>query len=400
MEEAFALSFKGWNVPIYYGNGHIGFADFATARMIAGGYYFGAELSAEDQRRFAKENEMARTPKGRKAAINTQALKLGEALAFVSVASRDAGEGDWQQHCQFHTGYVAAFDGVISAAFPVEEELGCCPHTEQLQIAVAKCGASLAITLTEAGRLSIKGDKLRALVPTLALDTLPAITPDPQIAPLNDEMKKALACVGTLVSEGEDEMLKAAIMLDGGMAMSTNRTAALQYWHGNDFPPAVVVPKLFAVAVCKQNLALVGFGVGWRQNQEGGWQAISLTFYFENGAWIKTQCYADPYPSFSAFMDVQSFPGDTPPTLFEAVEAVAKFADGDAIWFGGGKVMSHPSEEVGAQHDVEALTGGKCFDPRLLKKVAPFAAKIDYITFDDRMLFFGDNVRGVVMARK
>lgn len=396
--------FERWHIPIYYGNGHIGKADEAAAIMIASGLNFGAKLSDEDQRYYERLNEMAKNPRGRNKQVSTQALKLMEALTFVSVASRDNGEGDWQEHAQFKSigeqGWVVTFDGLIGAGFPVEERLDCSPHTAKLKTAISKAGSSLGITLLETNRLSIKGDKLRALVPCLVAASLPSFEPDPPVAPLTEAMKTALACVGTLVSEGEDEMIKAAIMIDGGVAMSTNRAVALQYWHGLDFPPKVVIPKLFAQAVCRQNMALRDFGVSWRQVGEGEWQVASLTFYFENGAWIKSLCYADPYPNFDAFMNVQSYPTEIPAGLFEACETVAPFSnEGDEVFFVEGKVRSHPTDEEGAQYDVPGLSGNKQFDPGLLKKIAPFAKTMDIVTYPDRMLFFGDNVRGVCMGR-
>lgn len=342
---------------------------------------------------------MAKSPRGRKAAVNTEAFRLVEALAFVGVASRDTGEGPWQTHCQFQPGQVVAFDGLVSAGHPVTGELACCPHTEKLKAAISKVGASLSLTLLESGNLSVKGDKLRALVPTLGFETMPPVEPDPVVAPLNDSMKAALACVGTLVKEGEDEMLKAALLISGGTAQSTNRQVALQYWHGIDFPPGVVVPKLFAQAVCRQILPLTGFGVSWRQNLEtGAWQPKSVTFHFENGAWIKTLCYADPYPDFASFMDVQSYPVEAPAGLFEAVETVKAVTENNRVYFEGDRVQSHESDQVGAQYDVPGLVGGKCFDPALLMKAAPFVKTYDITTYPDRMLFFGDNVRGVVMG--
>ena len=252
---------------------------------------------------------MAAAPRGRKPKISTQALKLGEALAFVSLASRDNGEA-YQAHARFSGGWLMTFDGIIAAGHPVEEDLDCNPNTRQLLEAIAKCGKSLAITQTQGGRLSIKGDNLRALINCLPEDGLPQVEPDPNIAVIDDRIKRAFECVGSLVTEAGSSMVEAAILLQANSAVATDRVVAMEFWHGIDLPPNLVLPKLFAQAVLKTNKALSGFGFSDR----------SVTFWFEDGAWLKTQRYSDEYPgqTIQGFFNCEMFPGAVPEGMFEA----------------------------------------------------------------------------------
>lgn len=335
--------------------------------------------------------DMAAKPRGRKAQVSTQALKLAEALAFINVASRDTGEV-YQQHAVLYGKWAYRFDGIISAGHPIEEELSCAPHAERLYEAITKCGASLAIAELDTGRLSIKGDKLRALVPCLELAVMPAIAPDPQCAVINADVLKALEVVGVLATENAATVVEASVMLQANTALATNMRIAIECWHGVHLPPNMLLPKLFVTAVSKCGKVPVGFGFNDGEHP-------TVTFYFEDGAWIKSISYTDPYPGISELLSQPSYPIDVPPSLFEGVAIVSPFNKFGHVTFGAGKVMSHHSEEIGAQFDVEGLPAGKQFDGKLLKKIAPHVKKMDLTTYTDRAFFYCDEtVRGLIMA--
>src|SRR3990167_388351 len=226
---------------------------------------------------------------------SSQASQLAEALAFVSVAGTKD-DAPYKEHVILNNRVAIASDGQLTAGFPITEELACCPHLELLKSAIAKSGKTLAITELESGGLSIKGDKLRAVVPCIPFTALPdyaVLAPDQNIAPIDDRLKQAFSVCGVLVSEAAPEFIKASMLLEANQCTATNRATLIQYWHGVNLPPSLVVPKIFASAVCKQKSKLVGFG--WTEGR-------SITFHFENGGWIKTLLYLDAYPNVAAII--------------------------------------------------------------------------------------------------
>lgn len=356
------------------------------------------------------EKEDKKMARGRKPATPVQALKLNEALTFVAVANRDTGEGDYQSHLQFvthpHLGQqVVAWDGVIAAGHCVEEALTCCPHRDRLRAALAKCGNSLNLTQLDSGRLSVKGQKLRAIVPCLPADQMFPAEPDAPIAPLNDDVKAALVAVAKIISEAATDVIEASILIDGTSVFATNKKIILEAWHGVELPPRILVPRLFVAALAKQSKKLVSFGWNASQNADGEWQAKSVTFHFEEGAWIKTLCYVDPYPDVAALVGINSFPKEVPEDLLEAVEACGEQTEEDAVYFVDNLVMSHRTAEVGSQYDVKGLAGDKGFPPKQLLMLAPFLQLMDATTYADRMTFstkpdHKPAVRGVIMGVK
>lgn len=337
--------------------------------------------------------------RGRPPKVNTQAEQLTTALEFVSVA---CGQHEfWHEHVRFGSGYVVGFNGQLAAGHPIVEELSCCPHIDKLKTAIAKCGKSLAITQTPGGKLSIKGDKLNALVPCLPEEEIPSTGPDEQVCVISDIFKEAFKVCGSLASEAATDVLAASLLLEANVCTGTNRHALIQFWHGVNLPPNMVLPKAFAQAIAKQSKPIVGFGFRWYS--EGDYSKVGrVTFHFEGGAWISSVCYADNWPNFSnAIGDGQAVsPIEPPAGLFEGMEVVAGFNENGCVTFADGKVQSHRSELEGAQYDVPGLQSGSQFDAKLFLKVAPHIKTLDYTTYSEKALFFGGEpanpIRGAI----
>jgi hypothetical protein len=335
--------------------------------------------------------EMAR---GRPRKASTQATALMEALAFVKAgATKDT--DFYQQHVRLKDKWAVSFDGQIAAGFPIVEELDCCPHLGKLTRAIGACGSSLAISETATGRLSVKGEKLNAVVPCLPWDEMPAVEPDANHYPVDDKLKDVFKACGAFASEAGEQVFQASLLLEAYQCSATNGFAMLQAWHGHNLPPSIVVPKLFAAEVVKIDKKIVGFGFSWNLEKT---IVSSFTLWFENGAWLKTQCYFDRWPEIGNIINQATCPVEPPKDLFVAVEAVADFEDERFVIFDTDVVKTHLSDEIGAQYAVPGLMGGKRFNAKHLGLIKQFAKTIDIATYSDRMFFYGEGVRGVVMA--
>lgn len=344
------------------------------------------------------EMSKAPTKRGRPAKPAASA-SLVEALDFIAVGTAE--HQHWQKFIRLSGNMAVAFNGQIAAGHPIAEELTLCPQLDKFKIALNRCGKSLTISETPTGQISVKGDKLRALVACLTSDDLATVQPDAMICPIGEIIKETFKVCGALASEAAERVMEASLLLEANSCTGFNGAAILQHWHGVDLPPAMVLPKLFTAGVAKQTKPLAGFGFSWNADQT---QVASVTFWFEGGSWIKTQCYADKWQDVGTVLNVQSVPTDTQGDLFEAIEAVSHFNEDGFVTFADGKVMSHDTDAVGAQYPVKGLNGGKKFNGKLIKLVAPYASKIDLTSYPDRAFFFGGEpanpVRGAIMGLK
>lgn len=337
-----------------------------------------AKMQIEYCEQKERERQMARKP-----AKATQALKLMEALSFVELATEDRGSNT-AEFVNLSNKQAITFDGTFAAGMEIEEELSLAPKLEVLKKALAKSGKSLTITELPTGRLSVKGEKLSVMVPCVAPGDLPDVVPDPAIAPLNDEIKEAFKALVGIIAETGERFFETALLLEANLATATNGKVLMQYWHGNDLPPNLILPRPFVKAVASQFKSLKAFG--WTQEH-------SVTFWFEDNSWYKTQVYQDKYPDVNKLLDVTSSAAEAPATLWEGCAQIAEFDEYEWIEFKSGEITSGT-----ASWPVEKLQGYKKFDYKQIKKVIPYITKIDLTTYQDRAFFFGDKVRGVAMG--
>lgn len=325
--------------------------------------------------------EMAR---GRKPALAKEADALIKALAFASVASNNDHE-----HCIFESKTVLMSNGQLFAGHPVDEELECNPHLGKLLSALKKCGKTLSLAQLDSGRLSVKGDKLRVLVPCVSDDAMFDVEPDVKIAPATDELKKAFKVCSVLADEKGHTVIEASLLLENGLCTATDRHVMIQYWHGVSLPPNLVIPKSYADAVVKTESPIVGFGYTFER---------SMTLWFENGSWLKTLLYADKWPDVNAILDRPSSPVEVLPGLLKGIHDVAEFSDG-TVYLVENEVRSHITAEEGAQYEVPGLQNlNKCYNSEYFNWVAPYITTLDLTTYPDRAVFFGEHLRGVIMG--
>lgn len=344
-------------------------------------------------RKLLKQGTTYMAARGRPPKIDPGASDLIDALNFVGIAGTKK-IAAYNEHIQFLNHWAIMSDGQISAGHPVKVDLNCCPHFSRLKLALAKIGKSLALTQVDGKRLSVKGEDARFVVPCMI--DFPDLDWDDQAYPCNDTLKDAFMKCGLLCDENATEYVEASLYMQAYICSATDTKCMLQVQHDNNVPP-LALPKIFTQAVAKQKLAIVGFGYT---------EGHSFTIYFENGAWIKTLIYADPWPidGFSKALDVPFTLVKPPAKLFEAIEVVAKFKDDDKeennniLLIGDGVVQSHISDEVGAQYEVDFDGDNKQINADHFKSIGILISDIDVKTYPSKILFFGARLRGAFVC--
>lgn len=336
-----------------------------------------------------------RKSRARKQAEGTTAKKttnpaasLIAALKFISVAQKKAGPVNIQFGHIAHN-WAAAFDGVLTVAAPIEEDLTACPHTLQFIDALSKAGDELSITQLTANTLAVSSGVFRALVPCVAFDEVPIMPPDPQCAVIDDRVKAALAAVAGLATDGAPNATYAAVLLQAGSAVATNGAALLEAWHGIDLPPGLMLPKAAASAIAKASKALTGFG----------YSQSSATFYFEDGSFIKSQLYGERYPNYASVLDVPNLNlWPIPEDFYRGVRAIESFSPNGHVFFEDGAVLSRMHKEEASTYRIEGLPERMGFSAKLLLSVEHAFKKAHFDAETNKVIFYGDNVRGAVMG--
>lgn len=323
------------------------------------------------------------TRKPKKEAVTNELL---DALKFISTAQHSEGTV-MQTHCRISGGTIVGFDGGLTIGKLIEKGLNVCPHTNLLIAALSKCTEAVSITELETGRISVKSGKFTARVPCAPYDDIPASEPDSPCATLTDDLKRALRAVVGLADPSAQEPFACGVLVQANTVVTTNRHVLLEAWHGIDLPPGLLIPKPAITAICKHEKALTKFGFSHN----------SVTFYFEDDSFIKSQLFMSDFPKYERILNVDSNPVDLPKSFYEAIESVAPFVE-KAVFLKPGRISSSKIDDDGANFEVEGLDVTAAFNIDYLKLIQPHMQKVAFgATARGVTLFFGDRVRGGIM---
>lgn len=344
------------------------------------------EIPKEENKPKAKRSR-ARRAAAEKPKVSESAISLIKALEFVSVAQKKNGPPQLQ-FCKISNGWVAASNEILTVAHPIAEDLEACPHTIQFLDALKEAGkdASLGITQLTGSALAVTATAFRGLVPCVDPAAIQISPPDPLCGQMSDSVKTALLACAPLVSESAQYAHFCAVMLKSGLTVATNGQSLLEYWHGIDLPPeGFLMPKSAALAIGYTPYTLTGFG----------FSQSSVTFYFENGAFIKTQLYSEVYPQYSNFLKVENPKWwKVPKEFFEGLKALEPFGKGYA-YFEKETLYSDESKDIASSYKVEGLPGKMAFNIRQLLMLKNRIEKIHFEAEGYKILFMGENCRGI-----
>ncbi len=326
---------------------------------------------------------MAR-PKKRTSEEPAKASGLLDALKFCGLVTHDIGPIN-ETHILLGANWACAYNGTIACGHPITEDIYACPHSKLIIEALSKCGEHISFTQLDASKLSIKSGKFKAIVPCIDPHLLIVAAPDPPIADIDDRFKEGLSIVGILPNENAQFVYLASILMNGYSLVSTNGKVVIEYWHGIDLPPDISLPRSLIEPLTSTSKKLVKFG----------FSQSSVTFYFEDGSWIRSQLYAEKWPDMTLILDRPSNAWPVSGDFWRGLEAIAGFTDSGFVYFDAGVLRSHDNAAQGASYEVAGLPKGLAFPAKQLAMIRPYAERIDFLA-KDGLRFFGQNVRGAV----
>ena len=335
---------------------------------------------------------MATKPRARRKPAETNgnpSAKLIEALQFISMAQAKNGPVQ-SQFCMLMGKWAVASNGFLTIGAKIEEDLEVCPHTfqliEALKLAV---DGDQVIAHESPAVLSVRAGAFAGLVACVNRADLPIPSaPDNQCALVDSRLTDALDAVQFLAMDESPDAFKASILLRAGSAVATDGSMMLEYWHGIDLPPGLMVPRKAAQAIVKCKKAPVGFG----------FSSASMTIWFEDDSFIKTQLYSGNYPDTDRIFpeNVNAWP--LPEGFFKAVHVIANFSEDGKVVFNNGKVASAMEESVASTFKIEGLVEEMAFNAKYLIDAQLYMKTAHFDTEKGRVIFFGDNCRGIIMG--
>ena len=280
---------------------------------------------------------------------------------------------------------VIGFNGILAASCPIDTDIHVYPNAELLVNALSKCTEQYSITQLDQDRLSIKSNKFKAIVPCLNPEMMAPTYPDLPVVSLDNRFREALSAVAVLAQEGAQQVYLASVLLNGASLIATTGKVILEAWGGWGLPCGIGLPKTFATALSKIAKNISKFGCSKN----------SVTVWFEDESWLRTQIFAEPWPDVGRILNGQANYWKLPLEFFQAVDATEPFSENGDIYFGKDVLRSHADGNKGASYECSGIPNGPVFNAKQLKIIQPYVKEIDFEGQNKMLMFVGDSVLSV-----
>jgi hypothetical protein len=313
-------------------------------------------------------------------------------LKFVqgAVAKKDLVPA--MKHFRIERGTVRSYNGTLAISSPIALDIDCCPKAVPLVKAIASCQDGVLISVTPAGKLSIRSGKFRAIVDTIEGDT-PHVEPEgDHIAFDGATLVKAFRVLEPFIGTDASRSFTNGVLLDAGSAYATNNTCLVQYWIGGAFPLRVNVPKAAVAEVLRVE----------EPPTHGQVTRDSITFHYSNGRWIRSQLLSTEWPLdlVGGLLDQPCNPEALPEDFFKGLGTIMDMADGASrVYMMEGALRTHTDPDVGAVYEL-GLGHTGLYNMHMLGLLEGVVNTIDLSRYPNPALFYGDNLRGAIIGMK
>lgn len=318
-----------------------------------------------------------------------QSSRLLEVVKFLSCVTTDVGAPN-ETHILLSNKTATAFNGTVGAGALIDEDINCAPHAKTFLNALSKCGEQYSLTQLDKS-LKIKSGKFTATIPCIDPGLLYFPNPDPRVAELNDSFKQSLSLIEKIKPENGQRVVTLSFLMNGRSVVATDGKMIVEAWHGLNLPPDLPVPKACIPAILN-NKTLTGFG----------FSDSTVTFYFNDNSFVRSQLYKEKWPSLTHIMDKEANLKPVPADFFKGLETLLPFSE-NHLYFKDGILATKKEDGIGATYEVAGIVAGIAYNPKYLILLKDIATEIDFNVDgphakNSMLLFKGINVRGALMG--
>lgn len=304
-------------------------------------------------------------------------------LKFVQGAVKRNAAAPELEHYQIKGGRATGFNGYMALSAPVPLDIEAKPKADIFYKALSACGDSIALRMTQAGRLHIVSGGFSAFVPCIDKEVYEA-TPVGDSYPCPEGLLGAFQRLLPLISEDATRPWAMGLLVDRGTYTATNNVVIFQVWDGHQLP-TFNCPRFAVAEVCRIGENPISLQI----------DGASVTFHFADGRWLRTQLLAQEWPAdkMNAVLSMPNSQGAFPPEIVGALDQLAPFIGSDwaPIFFREGAISTASSEanEEGVTIEVPGVQAGPVFNSKSLRLIAKEITTIDFSLHPRPCIFFG-----------
>lgn len=318
-----------------------------------------------------------------------------DALKFVkgSVAKKDFLPA--LTHFVIEHGTVRGYNGVLALCSPIPFDIACKPKADTLIRAISNCSETVQLSMTPAGRLSVRSGAFKAFVECVQGDTPHAI-PEGQRVEIPGEMfMEGLKAVAPFIGDDAARRWTNGVFISNKSMFATNNVSFVQYWLGFSLPMELNIPR-----EAVKEMLRIDEPPEYARVAEG-----NITFFYSGNRWLRTQLYDhSQWPDAEKIVGAASMQRPIHKEIFAGLEVLKPFVNEQgAIYFGNGCIYTHTAEgEDGASFEIEGFSEDGCYHVDILKLLAGVAETVDWSSYPKPVMFqgLGTRLRGALIGRR
>ena len=314
-------------------------------------------------------------------------------LKFImsSVARKDYVPG--LTHVVIENNTIRGYNGKLAMCAPIPFDLKCKPKAAPLYAAIRNCGESISLSMTPAGRLSIRSGAFKAFVDCTEEEAMHVLPEGERIAINGEAFLEAMKRVEPFIADDASRPWSNGVLLKGQSAFATNNVILVEFWMGGDtFPLTINFPRDAVKEVLRVDEA-----PEYAQAND-----TSFTLHYASGRWIRTQLLSTEWPDLARVLNREAKPLPLPDGFFEGVEAIRPFTDKmGSVYFESQMLCTSLVEGEGASATVPGFDSpGRYVADMLLKLRELGQITIDFSAYPDPCIFYGDRMRGAIIGMR
>lgn len=316
-----------------------------------------------------------------------------EALKFVqgSVAKKDFLPA--LTHFVLEGSKVRGFNGTIALSSRIDCDLVCKPKADTLIRAIGNCKDAVQLSITPAGRLSVKSGGFKAFIDCVDGET-PHVLPSGPFRELGEVgalLIAGLKKVSPFIGDDASRAWSNGVLLRDRSLYATNNVTLVQFWLDAELPllnlPRMAVKELLRIGEAPFALQC---------------DDQSATFHYDGDRWLRTQLLPTDWPDLQRVLDVTAAYAPIETALFEGLDVVKPFADKlGRVFFRDGQICTHTDDTSGASYDVPNLPPVGVYNAEMLDLLRDTATHVDFGAYPKPCLFHdGDKLRGAIIGMR
>lgn len=297
-------------------------------------------------------------------------------------------------HFAIENGRVRGFNGTLALSSPIAFDITCKPRAGDLIKAIANCEDTVQLSLTPAGRLTVKSGVFKVHISCVDGDT-PHVEPEGKVVQFDGQaLLEGIKQVAPFIGEDASRLWAQGILVKDKSLFATNNIILVQYWLGVDFPHIVNIPRAAIKEMVRINEAPL-----YAQVAEN-----SITFHYEGERWLRTQLYSvDQWPDLSKILDRPFTPFPIDDRLFAGLEVIKPFVDKmETVFVKDAIIATHEDDQEGATYHVPDMLWEGKFNHTMLTMLKGVVEQIDWSTWPAPCSFTGckNRLRGAIIGMR